>query len=49
MAVSEGPCPSNQRLIGMIGGTVRPGDSTVPLFPTARLHVDAAVTRSLAP
>ena len=28
---------------------VRPEDSTVPLFPTARLHVDAAVTRSLAP
>ena len=25
---------------------VRPEDSTVPLFPTARLHVDAAVTRS---
>jgi aspartate racemase len=28
---------------------VKPEDSPVPLFPTARLHVEAAVARSLAP
>ncbi len=27
---------------------VGPGDATVPLFPTTRLHVEAAVARSLA-
>ena len=28
---------------------VKPEDSPVPLFPTTRVHVEAAVARSLAP
>jgi len=27
---------------------VGPGDSAVPLFPTSRLHIEAAVNRALA-